>query len=186
MDHGEPQLPVGVCHVARLSTAQAEILNTEQHAAVYRGAGVSSKAVRVALEKTNPFCLYPPFGGVATVHRDLVPVTHVEISDLDEIVCKLTRHGVAGHILDSESVEIEELRYREAVESIEFPGLADEVFSQTELMIAFDPGNPSMRKDSAKRFEDLFSYLDLFNQRFAGSRRQVESGDFPKVLKVPI
>src|SRR5262249_4571017 len=43
-----------------------------------------------------------------------------------------------------------------------------------------------MPMDTAKRFEDLLSDLDLFDEFLAGSRREVKAGDLPEVLEVAV
>src|SRR5262249_61616039 len=53
-------------------------------------------------------------------------------------------------------------------------------------MVPLDPGDASASKDAAKRFEDLLSDLDLFDEFLAGPRRKVKAGDLPEVLKVSV
>src|SRR5215471_13621447 len=53
-------------------------------------------------------------------------------------------------------------------------------------MIPLDPGNAGVSKDTAKRFKDLLSDLDLFDKFLAGPRRKVKTGDLPEILEVSV
>ena len=53
-------------------------------------------------------------------------------------------------------------------------------------MITLDPGDASAPKNTAKRFEDLLSDLDLFDKFLSGPRRKVKAGDLPEVLEVSV
>src|SRR5262244_907249 len=53
-------------------------------------------------------------------------------------------------------------------------------------MVPLDPVDASASKDSAKRFEDLLSDLNLFDEFLAGPRRKVKAGELPKILEVSV
>src|SRR5215831_3859339 len=53
-------------------------------------------------------------------------------------------------------------------------------------MITLNPGDPPARKDTPKRFKDLLSDLDLFDEFLADLRRKVKAGDLPEILEVSV
>src|SRR5215471_10392849 len=53
-------------------------------------------------------------------------------------------------------------------------------------MITLNPGDPPARKDTPKRFKDLLSGLDLFDEFLADSRCKVKAGDLPEILEVSV
>ena len=127
----------------------------------------------VALKQADAFFLDQNFGCVRSVLRHLVPVADVQIADADEIVGEFGGHLVAGHVVDVEPLEIEDVGHRHAGQTVQLSGVLNQVFAQAELVVAFDPGDAGVRQGAPEAPQNAFPDFDYALEVFAGARRQV-------------
>src|SRR5262245_7437738 len=89
VDDRKAELPIRIRDVARLPLAHREILDAKKDPPVHSGPRVRAKAVCVALKNADAFGFDKPFGGIAAMHRNLVPVADIEATDKNEIIGEL-------------------------------------------------------------------------------------------------
>src|SRR5579883_364072 len=93
---------------------------------------------------------------------------------------------MAGDVFDLQLVRAEQLRDRETRQAVELPGVLDEIASQPEFVIAFDPGDAGARQIPPEAAQDLAAHDDLLAELLARSRRVIEPGDLPKILEIAV
>src|SRR5439155_2841641 len=118
--------------------------------------------------------------------RDLVPVADVEAAHADEIVGEFGGQLVAGHILDLQSLQIKNAGHRQAGQTVQFSGVLDQVFSQPEFVVAFDPGDARVGQRAPKTTENASPDFDLAVELFAAAGYEVVARNLPEVLEVPV
>src|SRR5690348_1567197 len=102
---------------------------------------MGAEAMCVALEEAHAFFLNQDFSSISSMLRHLVPVADVEVAYANEVIDKFRCHLVTGHVLDFEYLQIKNIRYRYSAQTVKFSGILDQIFSQPEFVVAFDPGD---------------------------------------------
>ncbi len=102
---------------------------------------MNAKTMSVTLQQAHPLFLDRELGSISSVLRYLVPMADVQIAHADKVVGEPGRQFVAGHVFGFELLQIKNVRYRHAGQAVELFGILNQVFSQPEFVVAFDPGD---------------------------------------------
>ena len=126
-----------------------------------------------ALKQANAFFLNQNFGGMRSVLRYLVPVANVQIAHADKVVGEFGGHLVAGHVLNLEALQIEDIGHGDARQTVKLSRVLNELLAQPELVVAFDPGDARAGQTAAERAQDFPPGFNLALELRATARRQV-------------
>src|SRR5205823_6827521 len=74
----------------------------------------------------------------------------------------------------------------DAGQTVKFLGVLNQVFSQPELVVAFDPGDARARQRAPEAPQNAFADFDFALEVFAAARREVVARNLPEVLEVAV
>ena len=80
---------------------------------------------------------------------------------------------MAGHVLDLKPLQIEDVGYGDAAQTVKLSGVLNQVFSQPEFVVAFDPSNARVGQRAPEGAQNAPPDFDLLFEFLARARRQV-------------
>ena len=93
---------------------------------------------------------------------------------------------VAGHVLNLEALQIEDIGHGDARQTVKLSRVLNELLAQPELVVAFDPGDARVRQRAPKAPQNTSADFDFALEVSLGARREVVARNLPEVLEVAV
>ena len=97
----------------------------------------------------------------------------VEVAHTDKVVGEFGGELVAGHVLNLEALQIEDIGHGDARQTVKLSRVLNELLAQPELVVAFDPGDARIRQRAPEAPENAPPNLDFALEVSLDARRQI-------------